>query len=164
MRVFLCLMLCFVFATPALAQDDPDRVDAGEGLSYVKPDGWVVSPPRKGAVSALHKAGDEKSQIELRFAKIEADRAPSYFATFHASLAKANLTRVTAAQQREYGVLKGAVTEYGAGSGARGKSIFVFEFTTATGAWLVVGMFNAAARDAYLADLETLLRGVVVAP
>jgi len=160
-RILFFTVLAF-FASIGFATAE-DTVDTKQGLKYERPTGWVQSPAKKGTVSALKKSGDEKSQIEFRFAKIANDRAESYFTTFHNSLLKAKLERVGSGAAKKYGKLSGKLTEYKTGKGASAKSLFVYEFTTANGgAWLAVGMFDARSRDAYLKDYEVLLGSCAV--
>lgn len=155
--LFLLVLSVAMFITSPLAAQDKDLVDTGQGIKYTKPSGWVQADKKKGAVSGLHAAGDKKSQIEFRFAKITADRAKSYFATFHTQLGKAKLKRVKEGEKKSYGKFDGMLTEYAAGKDDTSKALFVFEFTTAEGAWLVVGMFDGRARDKHLESYEALL-------
>lgn len=159
MRILSILLLLLLLSPPAFA-DDPDLVDTKQGLTYTKPAGWVIAPAKKGAVSALRAAGESKSQIELRYAKITGTHAVSYFSTFHSSLVRGKLARVGEGEAKTYGELKGKLTEYTMGVGDKQRSLVVFEFTTDVGAWLVIGMFDAGRRDEDLVALEKLLGGV----
>jgi hypothetical protein len=58
--------------------------------------------------------------------------------------------------------VNGTLTEYATSAkGNSGIRLFVFQFHRDGAAWLVVGMFNAGARDTYLADYEEMLTTVV---
>lgn len=149
-----------IFVAPVYA-DERDKIDTGQGLTYEKPSGWTETPNKKGTASALVAAGDDTSQIELRYAKIEGEQARNYFATFHTSLSKAKLQRVGEGTEKKFGKLEGVLTEYSTGEGAKQKVLFVFEFSTSGGVWLVVGMFDARQRDEHLKSYEGLLASVV---
>ena len=155
--ILLAAFLLTSFASAGAFAQDGDVINTKNGLTYVKPSGWVDAGPSKGAVSRLHEAGDKKTQIELRFTPVTGDKAKSFFSAFHSSLSRKKLERKSNAA-KTYGALSGTLSEYVAKTSSATKSIFVFEFTTDDGAWLGVGMFDGAKRDQALVAFEALLK------
>lgn len=161
----LSLLALFALAlgsSTALAQDDgEDKVDTGKGLSFSKPSGWVIAPTKKGAVAAMYAAGDKRSQIEFRFSRVDDGKAKQYFTSFHGSLVGAGLQKSGEGEAKTYGKLQGKLSQY-VTDGSTPMRLYVFEFSSKKGAWLIVGMFDDTQADKYLVDYEKLLTAVVV--
>jgi hypothetical protein len=162
MRAFLLSivsLLVLAVAAPASA-DDGAVIDTGKGLQFSRPDGWVDAGKKKGTVAALRAAGDKKSGIEFRYARVTAEKSVAYFNSFHARLVEAGLQKQES-ESKEYGELRGKLTEYATSTdGDEGLRLFVFQFHRDDAAWLVVGMFDAEQRNNYLKDYEALLTAI----
>lgn len=152
----LALFACFALAPASLSAQE---VDAGNGVTFQKPDGWVQGKKKKGCAASLSAAGDKKSQIELRYTPdVPREKAKQYFGSFHTNLQAAGLVKKAEGASRKFGELEGVLTEYD----TKGKKsvLYVFEFHHAGGAWMVTGMFSVKNREAYFADYEKLVSGL----
>lgn len=141
----------------AKAADD-DHVKLAGGVAFTKPRGWVVDTPKRGAAAALYLSGDKSTQIEVRSAELTGDQANSYFSTFHSSLAKARLERASS-EAKTFGTVDGRLSEYTVNAKIP-RAVLVFEFTTKSGAWLVVAMIDSRNRDVTQKDFEALLTSI----
>ncbi len=164
----LVLTLLFSLSTmllgaSATAQDAKELVDTGKGVKFQKASGWAEAAKKKGTVAVLKAAGDERSEVEFRWSQVEGNKVKQYFNSFHASLTGAGLKRVDKGKQAKYGGVDGRLTEYeAANADGTTTSVYVYEFSAANGAWLVVGMFLSEEKAKRFAELESMLKTIAV--
>lgn len=174
------LMLC---AAPALAQDDkpkeepakdaPEKkpvrllvvektIDGGEVVIIKKMDGWVFGEAPKGSLAMLRAAGEESSQLEVRYTpNIQKDKLASHLTSFHSSLKQMGLSQVSTKNNKFSEIFpEGVETEYSLTSNGKKYRLIVWSVHRKDGVWFVTGFFPEQGRDARYTSFSTLIQSI----
>lgn len=163
-------LTALTLSSAAFAQEG--RVDAvtktlgSETVTMVKPEGWVVGAAPRGSAMLLRAAGDESSQIEVKFTPgVSADMATSFFASFHTQLRKAGMRKQGDDQKIDLGPLaKATLIEYALVSDSKPFRMIIVQAHRASGAYMIIGFFPEFSRDKHFESMKSFISSMVIKP
>lgn len=155
----ITLAVCFIFVSPAFAQDAKPVENKEFGVQISPPAKWEVTQPNDKAVANFKHRGSQ-SQIEVVGTKLmNPDVADVFFKTFHKTLKESNFEEVKA-EEVKYGELSGTQTSYKFTHSGVTLEVVVFQFLRDSTAWLVVGYMQDVDKSKYIGDFKSVVNSI----